>query len=259
MGSDTSIMNPTVTVDETPLNGVRLIAPTAPGFDARVQALIPSFATIALQLQPVLVIVDNASPHTVVAYTIRFDFYWGTSSKTDYLQSKFPDAVANSRLSWAPFGRGLELHPGEAAVMADTFQIEPDAKNQWLSDYVKALQKDLHGRTKLTIQLDAVLLDNGELSGTDSSGLAEAFTTFLVAKQALYRSVLDALARDHDTTSVLTRLKTEMANTTITPKSIDRQMAIQQLLSWIHRHPQADVRSVLQTALLAAPFNPYHY
>jgi len=180
-----------VTVAGFDAHGITLTAPDAAGFDARVFDLVPRWASLAVGLKPFLVLLSNGSAQTVVAYSVVFNATRrnGTFDRT-VLKFKYPDAVAGNERDKSPFGRGREIAVGEQRVVGLQFEIMPDVDNGWLIPY-GAMQRDqFHDTDRLEVGIDAVVFSDGTLIGPDTSGLAEHFSAYLDATQALYRRVV---------------------------------------------------------------------
>src|SRR5258705_4964031 len=64
-----SLMSVPILVKTFDEHGIKIIPPTSADFDELARPLIGRVADIGLKLKPLLVIVSNESPHTVVSYS----------------------------------------------------------------------------------------------------------------------------------------------------------------------------------------------
>jgi hypothetical protein len=180
-----------IKVDVTGLDkaGLFMTSPTAPDFDSRVAALLPSWVPQVLSLKPCILIISNRSPKTVVAYTLEFQFSSDTSILlTSRIHSKSPAAVANGALATV---KGNELRPGSEKVVGVAFEGEP--QTQTLAYYQQTQEEDLLHVTHIRISFDAVLFDDGSFIGPDRAELRRSFEVYLDEQQALYHKFAQAL------------------------------------------------------------------
>lgn len=186
-------------------DGVMLVSPTNPEFNSRVHSLLPESARVAMELKPWIAIVSNQSSRVVVAYSVTFWSTFGSGeSQRNTVHFKYPDAVANADAreygAASDLGvalrarfRGREIRPGEQRVVGAGFELWPDSDVvTYRESYIEMSEapKDL---TALQIELDAVIFDDGLLLGPDHAGLAEQFAEYVVAKQDVYRSMVERI------------------------------------------------------------------
>ena len=183
----------TIEIADFSSEGVTLTAATAPDFDARAQRILDGRADPALELKPLLAIVRNRNPRTIVAYAVSFTRTLRNGmSAVDYAQFKFPDAVAGT-------SRGLsvlqdrEIRTGDERLIGMGFEVWPPDYAASFRDYGMEAVMRLGDVQKLEIGLDAVIFEDGAILGSDRSRLSEHFIDYLLAKQSLYRDIVVGL------------------------------------------------------------------
>lgn len=191
---------------------VDLVSPADPSFNERVRTAIPRWADLAVQLKPLMTIVVNRRPETLVAYAIEFDI---TRRDDTYdrtlVQFKYPDAVAGRGNAAAnPFARDFEVRSGEMRVIGTDFHIMPDEDNTWLASYVNVGRSRLENAARIAIRLDAAIFENGEFAGPDQSNLGAHFSAYLDAKQKLYEQITSRLCSGESVSAVFQVLSDEM-------------------------------------------------
>jgi hypothetical protein len=178
-------------------HGITLVPPTHPDFDALARPLIGRVADIGLQLKPMLAIVSNESPHTVVSYsktwTVRY-----SDGRSSVIRShtSFPETVCGDVLiardpdGLAPGGRRIET---ASLVIHGYAQSEP-YYDQFLDQFIVEKDHMLARAEELRIELDAVIFADGRLIGADQDGwLANLLADCIVQKQTWYRQILTQL------------------------------------------------------------------
>ena len=183
----------TIEIADFPSEGVTLTPASAPDFDERAQAILNGEADPVLDLKPLLTIVQNRNPRTVVAYAMSFTRTLRNGmSAVDYAQFKFPDAVAGT-------SRGLsvlqdrEIRTGEERLIGMGFEVWPPDYAASFRDYGIDGVIRLSDVQKLEIGLDAVIFEDGVILGADQSRLAEHFIEYILAKQSMYRDIVVGL------------------------------------------------------------------
>lgn len=187
--------------------GVILISPESPDFDARVRSLLPKGAPVAFELKPCLAIVSNESARLVVAWSVTFWFTFSSGESSRHsTQFKYPDAVAgiaehprdhdaavDAGVDLRARLRSREIRPGEQRIVGPGFELWPDEDVVTWRDFYLGMTEDCANPKDLTalqIELDAIIFDDGLLVGPDHSGLAEHFAEYLAAKQDVYRRLV---------------------------------------------------------------------
>jgi len=174
-----------------------LIPPTAAGFDALARPLIGRVADIGLKLKPMLAIVANESPHTVVSYsktwTARYD-----GGRTSVIRShtSFPQHVCGDGL----IAQNPEaLPPGAKRVETASLVIQAYAQSepyydQFLGQFIDEKRRMLANAEELLIELETVIFADGALIGSDRDAwLSRLFSESIVEKQRWYREILTRL------------------------------------------------------------------
>jgi hypothetical protein len=94
-----SLMNVRIRVKAFDEHGIKLIPPTDADFNGLARPLIGRVADIGLKLKPMLVIVSNESPHTVVSYSKTWTArYAGGRTSVIRSHASFPETVCGDIL-----------------------------------------------------------------------------------------------------------------------------------------------------------------
>jgi hypothetical protein len=190
-------MDPVIEVAGLDAHGVTFVSPADPAFDARATELLGRLAPRALALKPHLVIVENRTPRTIVAFTTTWvSLMKDGRTNTHRCHTKCPDAVCGTGLARTASNE-KEIKPGGETIVARACVVAGDAleydDGQWLAPIVKDKDAEIGETNHLRIELDAVIFDDGEMIGPDHAGLGEAFTTCVAMKQHVYRTLVDRL------------------------------------------------------------------
>jgi len=177
------------------LDGVSLLSPADPDFDTLAAPLLGRAAALVLRLKPFLVIVHNESVRTVVAFskTLRITHAGGRIG-TLQDQTILPHVVCGDTVigldapGIAPGERRID---GHGVVLYGWGNLDPYF-DQFLPQFIEQKDRTLADATKLEIELDTVIFDDGTMVGADESLLAQ-FSDYLEAKQHWYRRILAAL------------------------------------------------------------------
>lgn len=178
-------------------DGVKVIPPTTSDFDELARPLIGRVADIGLKLKPMLAIVSNESPRTIVSFskiwTVR---HVGGRTSTFKSHASFPEFICGD----ASFRRDPQAFPpGAKRVEAVGLVIQGYANDepyydQFLDQFIVEKDQMLANAMELHIELDAVIFDNGALIGPDQNGwLSGLFSDYVAAKQQWYREILERL------------------------------------------------------------------
>ena len=108
-----------VTVGGPKIEGLELMSPAAPEFDAAVRSLFTGNSNELLKLKPFLTILSNRCDRTLVAYALKWEVALHAERRITTSQHKYPDAVAPG----AP-RRGNEIRPGEQQIVAMSIEID---------------------------------------------------------------------------------------------------------------------------------------
>jgi hypothetical protein len=183
----------TIEIADFPAEGVTLTPATAPDFDERAQAILNGRADPVLELKPLLAIVQNRNPRTVVAYAVSFTRTLRNGmSAVDYAQFKFPDAVAGTSRGLSVL-KDREIRTGDERLIGLGFEVWPPDYAASFRDYGIDAVMRLGEVQVLEIGLDAVIFEDGVMMGKDQSHLAENFIEYILAKQSLYRDIVVGL------------------------------------------------------------------
>ena len=109
-------------------HGIRIIPPTDGDFDELARPLIGRVADIGLQLKPMLIIVSNESPHTVVSYSKTWTLcYPGGRTSAIRSHTSFPETICGDTLvTKDPDG----FPPGARRVDAASLVIQGYAQSE---------------------------------------------------------------------------------------------------------------------------------
>ena len=177
---------------------VRITTSDAERFDEAFRELLPrETAAAAFDLKPYLFLVSNPSSRTVVAYCIRFVFSNVNGSvHKEFDHCKNPTAVLTDGSVRSHHNEPLK--PGDRRVISAgaVFPLNPAHSNpSWIPDYRDYLQQ-MHppGSVKrLSIEVDAVILDDGTLTGANESNFGIAFSTFVSTEREVFRSIVESV------------------------------------------------------------------
>jgi hypothetical protein len=184
-------------VEVAGIGDVSIISPAAPEFDSIATSLLGRHAERVLPLKPLLAVVSNQSPHTIVAFTSEWKWSPNTSGATTTARShmRFPDAVCGPNLGkWIEQG----VPPGGHILVSMACSVQPQSLDyddgEWFQQFVHEKEGQLICASTLRIGLDAVIFDNGVLVGADTGGLAERFGAHVRTKIDIYRLLKQRLS-----------------------------------------------------------------
>ena len=176
---------------------ISLISASSATFSTVLRNLARDKYLAAKELPPFLVILSNRSPNKIVAYALLWKLKRDTGAElTQFVQFKYPDAVAGvpdtGAISLADRSDG-SIASGDKKIVAMEFEFQPPLNapdwSTWIhqiAEWQKQQYADVHS---VEVDLDAVIFSNGVLSGPDSSELSTHFSTYLAAKQELFRQI----------------------------------------------------------------------
>jgi hypothetical protein len=178
-------------------HGITLMPPTHADFDQLARPLIGRVADLGLRLKPLLSIVSNESPHTVVSYsktwTVRY-----SGGRTSVIRShtSFPETVCGD----VPIATDPEaLPPGTQRVETASLVIHAYAQSepyydQFLDQFIVEKDRMLAHAEELRIELETLIFADGTLIGSDADGwLSGLFSEYIARKQEWYRDILRQL------------------------------------------------------------------
>jgi hypothetical protein len=189
-------MGPFVKIVTERLGGLRVTSSAEAGFDEELATLCGENAAEVAKLKPYVVVLSNESSRKVVAYTVSSTvmFQDGRVGGGERCQFKYHGAAGAN----AAMPRGREILPGERRFIALIgWEIDPTLRD--LAYYTRQLvriAKNTFPETAQSVEvaLDAVIDENGVLTGPDTTGLAEMFRGELSAKRDLYKRLLESSA-----------------------------------------------------------------
>ena len=176
--------------------GIKLIPPTSSDFDALARPLIGRVADIGLKLKPMLVIVSNESPHTIVSYSKTWTVRHTDGRTTVRGHASFPETVcgdiliANDPEALPPGAKRVET----ASVVIHSYARDDPYYDQFLDQFIVEKDQMLKNAEELWIELEAVIFADGTLIGNDPDHwLSDLFSDCVAQKQAWYREILSRL------------------------------------------------------------------
>jgi hypothetical protein len=141
--------------------------------------------------------VSNQSPQTVVAWAANWQVRTKRGTRTTHhCWVRCPDAVCGDG-SGRRSGQEREIAPGGLGLMARGCAVTPEniqyQEGAWLDRFVQENEQELADVTELSIDLDAVIFDDGALIGPDHSRWSVQFAAYVNAKQDVYRTIVQRL------------------------------------------------------------------
>jgi hypothetical protein len=258
-------------VDGLDADGVKLISPADPQFDELARALMSErIAHVGLQLKPMLVIVSNESPQTIVSLSIVWRIiHEGGRTTRMWCHTSFPEIVCGDLL----VGHHPEaIPPGQPHLEASGLVIHGygsggEYYDQFLTQFVDEKNARLAGAVELHIDLNAVIFADGTLAGADDgSKLVDLFSTYVRAKQEWYRGILEALDTGRSIEEAFSGIRTFMdeqsrdrrAGTMTSyprdPHAIWKQQAAAEAAGWRRKFKDEEIPQLLRGAIRLEPF-----
>jgi hypothetical protein len=162
-----------------------------------VPPLIGRVADIGLKLKPMLMIVSNESPQTVVSYSKTWTArYAGGRTSVIRGHTSFPETVcgdiliANDPEALPPGAKRVET----ARVVIQAYAQSELYYDQFLDQFIVEKDQMLMNAEELLIELDTVIFADGRLIGNDQDDwLSGLFSEYVAQKQAWYREILSRL------------------------------------------------------------------
>ena len=178
-------------------HGIKLIPPTYTDFDELAGPLIGRVADIGLKLKPMLMIVSNESPPTVVSYSKTWTArYAGGRTSVIRSHTSFPETVCGDILiakdpeALPPGGKRVET----ASLVIQAYAQSEPYYDQFLDQFIVEKDQMLANAEELEMELGAVIFADGRLIGSDQDGwLSDLFSECVAEKQAWYREILRRL------------------------------------------------------------------
>jgi hypothetical protein len=182
-----------VTIGGPKIEGLELVSPAVPEFDAAVRSLFRGNSDELLKLKPFLTILSNRCDRTLVAYALKWEITQRAGKHLSTSQHKYPDAVAPA----AP-RRGNEIRPGEQKIVAMSIEIDcgrwggQATEDFYLRQFIDWFT-EYNDANALEISIDAAIFDDGEFIDPNKSKLDQHFGSYVNAKQDYYKIILEGL------------------------------------------------------------------
>jgi hypothetical protein len=264
-------MSLALSVTDRHADGVRLISSDTPGFDDLARPLMGErVAGMGLQMKPMLAIVANDSPQTIVSLSLvwRITDHGGVTS-TIWQHASFPETVCGDILvsqqpdALPPDGRRLEA----PEVVLHGYGYNDEYYDQFLGQFVERKNELLADAVALHLDLNAVIFADGTLVGSDDDGkLADLFAHYVGAKQAWYGGILDGLEAGQSVDEAFSGVRAFQAELTremqtgrmpshfSDPHAIWRQQAAAEAASWRRKFSDDQIPGLLRHAIRRTPF-----
>lgn len=250
-----------VTIGGPKIEGLELMSPTVPQFDAAVHSLFRGNSDELLKLKPFLAILSNRCDRTLVAYAVKWEVAQHAGRRITTSQHKYPHAVAPA----AP-RRGNEIRPGEQKIVAMSIEIDcglwgGQATEEfylrrfidWFTEYNDA--------NALEISIDAAIFDDGEFLGPNKSKLDQHFRSYVDAKKDYYRIILQGLdsgkSLDDAFAPIEAVVKANAANPGLDSRDVRtmwKRVAAPEVRIWRLKHGDAAAPEIYRRALRTEPF-----
>jgi len=182
-----------VTIGGPKIEGLELMAPAVPEFDAAIRSLFSGNSDELLRLKPFLTILSNRRDRTLVAYALKWEVARRAGKHVTTSQHKYPDAVAPVTPQ-----RGNEIRPSEQKFVAMSIEIDC---GRWVEQateefYLRQFSDwftEYNDADALEISIDAAIFDDGEFVGPNQSELDQDFRSYVDAKQDFYGMIIQGL------------------------------------------------------------------
>jgi hypothetical protein len=187
-----------VTISDLKGDGVRLVSPLSPDFDRIARPLIGRRADQLFGLKPLLVLIANDTRKTVAAASVIFRVAKPVGGIVAWTNVTFPDVVVGDIGS----DKRLGVRPSESIVVAQEVAVEdfdgPEPEEWYrgvIAEFVRQRDEHLKDAQSVTVEMDAVIFDDGTLIGRDQDGkLAALFRLRVTAYQHWLKTIADGLA-----------------------------------------------------------------
>jgi hypothetical protein len=182
---------------------LNVVPASDPSFDTSLDANFPKMKTEAgyEDMRPLLAIIQNKSPHPVLAYVIRWSVSYSDGSQdiAELDQMSEPDHLGQILLS----GRVPVLKAGEIRFVSSSFsldipnyrQLTSSRGSNYLLGYLNfdKVASKIHSAQTIEVSVDGVVYDDGVFEGPDKSKLFERFQTEQQGQHEEAQSVLRQL------------------------------------------------------------------
>jgi hypothetical protein len=146
-------------------------------------------------LAPLTAVIENLSAKAIVGQSLTWTFYHADGTESGLLQNYFsPD-----RLKDGPAARKFEYpagdtQPGAAQAFSWFANFHKSTMAFWtdegLAQEASEHLADLRPIQPVAVRLNAVIFDDGEVVGEDTTGLLDAFSAWLNARRDLLAEIL---------------------------------------------------------------------
>jgi len=242
-------------------DGVSLVSPSSPDFDARMEAAAPGWAHILQPVKPYLVLLTNKTNHKVVAYALQWTMTGanGRSQSGPLTLLTDPDGVAGDFNSGTSYSRAIP--PGKDRIAASDFEISKyipwmdETMNQWS----QIILRQYESVRKVEVRLVSVIFDNGSLIGQDSRdrlSLGSQFASRIKSKQDLYRTLAERIDNGNSIDEAFQAVRKTMPKdpTSFAFDDPYPSMALSETEELRKEFGDARFRDVLGQAILKEPF-----
>jgi len=253
---------------------VSLIPPTDSRFDELARPLIGEpMADLALKLKPLLAIVENRSPLTIVSASImwrvrygdgRHGSYWGHMSEPEIICGD-TITIRGTRQAIGPGGRSIHAN----GILIQGYTDDSAQGADILRQFAAEKDRILRNAVELQIDLNAVIFEDGTLIGPDDDAkLAAMFSAYVEEKQRWYRLIIDALDAGQSVDDAYAPVREYQAEQIRRMKAGERdpieiardhrrlwrQQAAAEAMSWRRRFSDEELPSQLKRAIHLEPF-----
>jgi hypothetical protein len=250
-----------VTIGGPKIEGLELMSPTIPEFDAEVRSLFKGNSDQLLKLKPFLTILSNRCDRILVAYALKWEVAQPDGTSVITPQHKYPDAVA----AVAP-RRGNEIRPGEQKIVAMSIEIDcgrwggQATEEFYLRQFIDWFT-EYNNANALEISIDAAIFDDGEFIGPNQSELDQHFGSYVDAKQDYYRMIMEGLDAGMSLDAALAPIeavvRVDAANPGLDIRNVRKMwqmIAAPEVRSWRVKYGDEAAPEIYRRALRTEPF-----
>ena len=245
------------------VDGVSLVSPSSPDFDARMEVAAPGWAHLVQPFKPYLVLVSNRTKRKVVAYALQWTMTGAngrsTSGPTQFVTD--PDAIAgdfNSGISDA-----FAIPSGKDRLAASDFRVSKYKpildEDETMIMWIQTILQNYDNVRKVEVRLVTVIFDDGSLIGQDSpdqSSLASQFALHVKTKQDLYRTLAERIGKGNTVDEAFQAMRKTMPQDLNSVAFGDPypSMALSEAEELRKEFGDARFRDILRQAILKNPF-----
>lgn len=216
---------------DIPEHGLRIIAPTDPSFDGKLNALLKGQMSETMEiLKPFSFIIENKGQRTVVAHMIEWCFT-GSDGKSECSRHMYISPMSlmeGETLSEEMQEQSDYIKPNKSRLLS---LVEPNGTGGFRVDISpdeaeqigrgaavdrKALLRrygaELAKYTDITVSLDGVFFDDGTFAGDDTTGFFSIMKAHVDARRDLLNDVALGLSQLHKSKEEVFRYVEAVAN-----------------------------------------------